>query len=104
MGQFSWISNEGDQIIIQSKNLQTVSMVYLKNGKPITRIEKNYKGYGVFGNMDYFSAVCLTNKLKRDRDTGVMYYYSSREILYPQLFTGKVPDIVDFTIKQATDP
>lgn len=131
MGQFSWISVDTKEPIYCSDNHQRVTMVYQKKTlteqkkgrvtvvgvltEQISVVETAYEGYGMFGGKDFFTVLATMNailpygnttEIREEfmRQAGIDLYYGDRKILYPQLFLGIPPAVVDFTVKVQDDP
>lgn len=89
MGQFSWISNNGEQIRNEHHNGQKVWMSYLDvNGQIQTVKEEEYDGYGRFGGLDYYEVLAKMNgKTNRSEGIDIAFGPQGSEPKYPQLYT-----------------
>ena len=89
MGQFSWITKNGEQIRNEHHQGQQVWMVYKKDdGSVKTAFESEYEGYGEFGNVDYYEALAEMNGFKAQRAHGIHLAFSKKtDVQFPQLFT-----------------
>lgn len=86
MGQFSFISRNGEQIRNEYHAGQKVWMVY-KDGTDVkVAVEDEYDGYGRFGGLDYYEVVATMNG-KKTRDEGLTLAFEGKDVLFPQLFT-----------------
>ena len=89
MGQFSWISQNTNEAILESDSRkkaglnQTVVMVDNNNNY---YIEKDYQGYGNFGEKDFYSLLAEMNGLGSDRNDGIRLTFSGKEYLSPNLY------------------
>jgi hypothetical protein len=119
MGQFSWMSVDTDeQIYNDGTEAQEVTMVYKNPQGEILRVTENdYDGYGEFGGIDLYDAVCMMNNLPVDRSDGIDLYFSiegqgmggtakNEGFEWPQLFLADAPrdEVIDFTIMPVDDP
>lgn len=95
MGQFSWISKNGEQIRNEHHNDQKVWMSYLdENGQVQTVKEEEYEGYGRFGGLDYYEVLAKMNG-KETREDGITIAFEPQPfatigaiaLKYPQLYT-----------------
>jgi hypothetical protein len=90
MGQFSWISKNGEQIRSEMHHGQKVWMAYLdENDKVQTVVEPEYEGYGEFGGLDYYEVLAKMNG-KETRDDGIRIAFNEMHIdepVFPQLYT-----------------
>ena len=89
MGQFSWISKNGDQIRNEHHNDQKVWMTYLDENDQIQTVkEEEYEGYGRFGGLDYYEVLAKMNG-KQTRIDGIMIAFERQDfrVKYPQLYT-----------------
>jgi len=95
MGQFSWISRDGDQIVSAPSYGQKVWMVFKSEDESNVVVrEDDYEGYGEFGGIDYYELVARMNG-KETRDEGIdLAFQSDIPVRYPQLFTVE-PSIQD---------
>jgi hypothetical protein len=86
MGQFSWISTNGEQI----RNGQKVWMAYLdENDKVQVVPEQKYEGYGKFGGLDYYEVLAKMNTLTT-REDGIGISFNEIHVdepVFPQLYT-----------------
>jgi len=94
MGQFSWISNNGEQIRNMKHNGQKVWMAYLDdNGQVQTVKEEEYDGYGRFGGLDYYEIVAKMNgKSNRSEGIDISFGTQGDKPKYPQLYTIEPTD------------
>lgn len=98
MGQFSWLTKDGEQICIGQK----VWMAYkMPDGEVKLAKEEKYEGYGEFGGLDYFVQVFKMNNGKilnqrnwwtdEYREIGIDLAFGDIQVkerlIYPQLFT-----------------
>lgn len=91
MGQFSWISKNGEQIRTEFHHGQKVWMVYLDENDQVQTVkEEEYEGYGEFGGLDYYEVLAKMNG-KETRDDGIQIAFTKLEdfdaIRFPQLYT-----------------
>ena len=109
-GQFSWITQDTNQQI-GSENENTLPFVYMFDNKGNKFLEKNYEGYGVFGNKDYYELLDQMNGGTGDRSRGINLAFDkepdySGEVLHPALVVN--PNFNwkshDFTEKPEDDP
>jgi len=109
-GQFSWITQDTNQQI-GSENENTLPFVYMFDNKGMKWLEKNYEGYGVFGNKDYYELLDQMNGGTGDRSRGINLAFDkesteSGEVLYPALVVN--PNFNwkshDFTEEPENDP
>jgi len=109
-GQFSWITQDTNQQI-GSENENTLPFVYMFDNKGMKWLEKNYEGYGVFGNKDYYELLDQMNGGTGDRSRGINLAFDkesteSGEVLYPALVVN--PNFNwkshDFTEEPKNDP
>ena len=109
-GQFSWITQDTNQQI-GSENENTLPFVYMFDNKGNKFLEKNYEGYGVFGDKDYYELLDQMNGGTGDRSRGINLAFDkepdySGEVLYPALVVN--PNFNwkshDFTEKPEDDP
>lgn len=94
MGQFSWLTKQGEQIRNEYHNGQKVWMVFKKDNEVKVVKEEEYEGYGVFGGLDYFEVLAQMNG-NTTRDEGLEDYYTAGEfnhVQFPQLFTHEPTD------------
>lgn len=99
MGQFSWLTKTGEQIRNEYHQGQKVWMAFKSDdGANVVVKENQYKGYGVFGGVDYYETVfhmnqsIIPNKLDQDqRSIGIDICYNDicleGKPQFPQLFT-----------------
>lgn len=126
MGQFSWISKNGEQIRCENHRGQRVWMTMRSNDKSTVVVcEEQYEGYGEFGGIDYYEALYEMNHDKirnisyledseQKREVGIDLVYGNSEIdfegsvEFPQLFTieptQQVISKIDWTIPCNDDP
>jgi len=109
-GQFSWITQDTNQQI-GSENENTLPFVYMFDNKGMKWLEKNYEGYGVFGNKDYYELLDQMNGGTGDRSRGINLAFDkepteSGKVLYPALVVN--PNFNwkshDFTEESENDP
>jgi hypothetical protein len=109
-GQFSWITQDTNQQI-GSENENTLPFVYMFDNKGNKFLEKNYEGYGVFGDKDYYELLDQMNGGTGDRSRGINLAFDkepdySGEVLHPALVVN--PNFNwkshDFTEKPEDDP
>lgn len=91
MGQFSWISKNGEQIRNEYHNGQKVWMVYLDENDKVQIVkEEEYEGYGEFGGLDYYRVLANMNG-RRTRSDGIDITVCPKtkfdEYKFPQLYT-----------------
>jgi len=98
VGQFSWISQNTNEAILESDSRkkaglnQTVVMVDNNNNY---YIEKDYQGYGVFGDKDFYSLLAEMNGQGSERIDGIDISFSGKTYLSPNLYIltpGKNPE------------
>lgn len=99
MGQFSWLTKQGEQIRNEHHCGQKVWMVFKSDdGVNVVVKENQYEGYGVFGGVDYYETVfhmnqsIIPNKLDQEqRLIGIDICYNDicleGKPQFPQLFT-----------------
>ena len=115
MGQFSWLATDtGEQIYNDDTEAQTVTMVFKDTNKDIIRVtESDYEGYGDFGGVDFYDAVCMMNDLPIDRNNGIDLWFAVEENRssadgkeWPQLYLDTPPndEDIDFSIMCKDDP
>lgn len=99
MGFFSFLTQDTKKSICNAYSNRETFTVYMKDDKGNTYTEEHYKGYGVFGGVDFFELVAKMNGLKT-RNQGIKLYYNDEGIKFisPNLFekekskfTGKPP-------------
>jgi hypothetical protein len=109
-GQFSWFTQDTNQQI-GSENENTLPFVYMFDNKGMKWLEKNYEGYGVFGNKDYYELLDQMNGGTGDRSRGINLAFDkepteSGKVLYPALVVN--PNFNwkshDFTEESENDP
>jgi hypothetical protein len=109
-GQFSWITQDTNQQI-GSENENTLPFVYMFDNKGNKFLEKNYEGYGVFGDKDYYELLDQMNGGTGNRSRGINLAFDkepdySGEVLHPALVVN--PNFNwkshDFTEKPEDDP
>ena len=126
MGTFSWITKDSGKPIYnrhtvdyhnkkRSKwnhvKMQTIYMHYMINGKRHSVKESDYKGYGVFGEKDYFVIIALMNMVgipayttdDEIRTLGIDLSSDFYNVLYP-ILTESMTYNGDFTSPNDIDP
>ena len=89
-GQFSWMTQDtGEQIGSERENRITV---YMYDNEGNSWEEKQYKGYGNFGGMDYYELLDKMNGGEGDRGTGIELAFDKKKVkagkvLFPALVT-----------------
>jgi len=89
-GQFSWMTQDtGEQIGSQRENRITV---YMYDNEGNRWEEKQYKGYGNFGGMDYYELLDKMNGGEGDRGAGIELSFDKKKVkagkvLFPALVT-----------------
>ena len=79
MGQFSWITQDTNESIINDFNDGYVETAVMHDNKGNKWIEDNYEGYGVFGGKDFYQLLAEMNNLKvngdvdHDRNLGISF-------------------------------
>lgn len=95
MGQFSWISNNGEQIRNEFHDGQKVWMSYLDENEQVQTVEEEeYDGYGHFGGLDYYEVLAKMNgKETRSEGIDIAFGPQGDKPKFPQLYT--VEPVVD---------
>ncbi len=90
MGQFSWLSNNGEEQIYEKWSRDQMGypnqQVIMLDNKGNIFSEKNYEGYGVFGGKDFYSLLDEMNGGAGDRSKGIDLAFSNKKYLSPQLY------------------
>ena len=108
-GQFSWITQDTEQQI-GSERENTLPFVYMHDDKGNKWLEKNYKGYGVFGSKDYYVLLDQMNGGSGDRSEGIKLAFNdvattSGKVLFPALtVSATISQNHDFTEEATNDP
>jgi hypothetical protein len=108
-GQFSWITQDTEQQI-GSERENTLPFVYMHDNKGNKWLEKNYEGYGVFGDKDYYVLLDQMNGGSGDRSKGIKLAFddaatTAGKVLFPALtVSATISQNHDFTKEAENDP
>jgi hypothetical protein len=108
-GQFSWITQDTEQQI-GSEPENTLPFVYMHDNKGNKWLEKNYEGYGVFGDKDYYELLDQMNGGSGDRSEGIKLAFddaatTAGKVFFPALtVSATISQNHDFTEEATNDP
>lgn len=90
MGFFSWKTADTNESISNGFSSRGAFPCKMIDDKGNEWVEKNYEGYGVFGNKDFYELLAEMNDLGSSRSLGIDLAFSEKEkILFPKLTTLK---------------
>ena len=100
MGYFSWKTCDTDRSIANNDSDRETFEVHMIEPDGRTFTEKDYEGFGIFGNKDFYELLAELNGLGTDRSAGIDLCFKNNPsgddtigVIYPKLVENLAEDV-----------